>query len=93
MALAGALFASAPAFAQSIGQCLTGADSNAAVQSGTILKLPQVMQIAGIGRDSTLHNQRVCYVNDQLAYVIDVINASGTTQQLILRGSDGSPYS
>lgn len=93
VALSAALLSSAPAHAQAIGQCLSGADSNAAVQSGTILKLPRVLQIAGVGRDSTLHNQRVCYVNNELAYVIDVINASGTTQQLILRGSDGSPYS
>lgn len=77
--------------AQSIGTCLTPADANAAVQSGSIMKLQQVMQIAGVGRQATLHNQRVCFVNNELAYVIDVLNASGSTQQLILRGSDGTP--
>ncbi|MCB1517207.1 MAG: hypothetical protein KDJ19_06280 [Hyphomicrobiaceae bacterium] len=80
------------AMAQNVQQCVSAADANAAVQSGQILKLPQALSVAGVPRSAQILNQQVCYVDGQLGYVVSVLESSGNTRQLVLRGSDGTPY-
>ncbi|MCB9993431.1 MAG: hypothetical protein H6873_07215 [Hyphomicrobiaceae bacterium] len=80
------------ASAQAVDQCVSNADANAAVRSGQILKLPQALNVAGVQRSAQVLNQQVCYVDGQLAYVLSVLESSGETRQLILHGSDGTPY-
>lgn len=98
--IAAALFAglvslptSVPSTAQEIGQCLSPAQAGTAVTSNQVMKLAQILQLAGVPRNATVHNQQVCYVNGELAYILDILGANGTTQRMILRGRDGTPYS
>jgi len=64
----------------------------ASVASGIILPLVEILRRAGIGVSAKVLNVRVCQIQGQPYYLIDVLHPNGAAQNLILRANDGTPY-
>jgi hypothetical protein len=95
IALAGTLvFASSASISlsQNIGACMDNRSINAARASGSILPLADILRFANVGANANILNVRVCQINGQDHYLIDVLGANGAAKHLILRATDGTPY-
>ncbi|HHB82047.1 MAG TPA: hypothetical protein ENK61_01115 [Devosia sp.] len=95
IAMAGALtFGAATdlSLAQNVGPCLDNRAIANARGSGRILPLVEILRLAQVRPGPNILNIKVCQVNGQLHYLIDLLRRDGRTQLLILRASDGSPY-
>lgn len=79
--LAGGLLTTGGAQAQS---CLDKYQIQEAVASGQIMSLDTVLASAGVPADAEILSVQVCDEGGQLVYVIGVLNADGTAQNLVL---------
>ncbi len=95
IALAGALIFGGSAnisVSQNLGTCMNNRAIAVAAASGVILPLVQLLRRAGIGANANVLNVRVCQIQGQPYYLIDVLHPNGAAQNLILRANDGTPY-
>lgn len=93
--LAGALtFGAATdlSLAQNAGPCLDNRAIADARGSGIILPLVEILRMAEVPHGPNILNVKICQVNGQLHYLIDLLRRDGRTRHLILRASDGIPY-
>ncbi len=79
-------------FSQPVGSCIDNRAIAAAAASGVILPLVEILRRAGVGPRANVLNVRVCRIQGQLYYMIDVLHPSGVARNLILRANDGTPY-
>lgn len=80
-------FFAAPAFAQE-GTCLSDRDAYTAVQRGEIPSLNQVLRANGIDRSTQVLSDEVCQDAGGLTYYVNVINAYGEAETLVLPASE-----
>ncbi len=78
--------------AQNVGPCLDNRAIADARGSGNILPLVEILRMAAVAGRPNILNVKVCQVNGQLHYLIDLLKPDGRTRHLILRANDGSPY-
>jgi hypothetical protein len=79
------LVAADPAAAQDA--CMSNRELQAAIESGEIAPVAQVLDQAGVGRDTQVLSVEVCQQNGGWAYFVGVINAQGEAQTLVLPAS------
>lgn len=88
-AIALALLGGLPVAAQAA--CLSGGEIQAAVSSGQILPLPEILSRAGIGGGSkVLQPVEVCDKGGQLYYQLSVLDKDGNARKLVLHALTGA---
>ena len=95
IALAGFLFlggSSVVSVSQNLGPCLDNRAIAIASSSGVILPLVEILRRAGVGASANVLNVRVCQIQGQPYYLIDILRPNGAAQNLILRANDGTPF-
>ncbi len=95
IALAGALIfggSTSVSLSQAFGSCMGNRAIATAQASGVILPLVEILRRAGVGARANILSVRVCQIQGQPYYLIDVLRPSGAAQNLILRANDGTPY-
>ncbi len=79
------LSAAAPAAAQDA--CLSNRDLQAKIAAGEIAPVAQVLDQAGVGRNTEVLSVEACESDGGWSYYIGVIDAYGEARTLVLRAS------
>jgi hypothetical protein len=74
----------APGFAQGGGGCLSNRDLQAAISSGEIPPVAEVLESQGVNPDDVL-SVKACDEGGEIVYVVGVLDEYGEAQTLVLR--------